>query len=132
MKQLRMKPDAVPFICLLTACIDLHDLHRAKLPHEDIINNNIQLTVTLHTSLINMYCKCQELDTAFKLYEEMKQLGMKPNNVIFTCLLTACADLSDLKRGKLLHEDIMQQNISSNVVLQTALINMYARFEHCI
>ncbi len=58
-----------------------------------------------------MYGKCKNLDTAFELYQEMKQLGLKQDDVTFTCLLTACADVGDLRRGKQLHQDIVNSGI---------------------
>ncbi len=76
-----------------------------------------------------MYGKCKDLDIAFKLYQEMKQLGLKPDEVTITCLLTACAAAGDLTRGRLLHQDVIQLNVSRSVPLQTTLINMYGKFK---
>ncbi len=127
MKQLGLKPDDVTFICLLTACADVSNLSHGKQLHQDFGNSGIQPTLTLQNSLINMYCKCKDQDTAFELYQEMKQLKLNPNDVTFTCLLTACADAGDLSRGKQLHQDIVGSGIQLTLTLQNSLINMYGK-----
>ncbi len=57
----------------------------------------------------------------------MKQRGLKPDDVTFTCLLTACADVSDLSRGKQVHQDIVNSGIQPTLTLQNSLINMHGR-----
>src|ERR1700689_2194107 len=111
MHEVGLQPDAVTYLTVLTACTAAGNLLLGKEIHQALLNNKIPCTVQLQTALIKMYGKCKEMDIAFKLYQDMKQLGLKPSDVTFMCLLTACADCGDLTHGKQLHQNVIQLNI---------------------
>ncbi len=74
-----------------------------------------------------MYAKCRDLNAALKLYEELKQRNMEPDDLTFVCLPTACIKLGDLTRGRQLHQDIISCGLQPNALLRNSLINLYGR-----
>ncbi|OVA06543.1 Pentatricopeptide repeat [Macleaya cordata] len=64
---------------------------------------------------------------ALTLFHEMKSTGLRPNEITMVGALTACAQLGDLKQGKLLHLYIQENRINYDVFVGNALINMYSK-----
>ncbi|KAJ7542119.1 hypothetical protein O6H91_10G090800 [Diphasiastrum complanatum] len=64
---------------------------------------------------------------ALALYEQMKQEGVQPDIVTFTCVLSACASLAALEQGKQLHFDIIKRGFQSDVIVGSTLVDMYAK-----
>lgn len=64
---------------------------------------------------------------ALDLFEKMQQHGVKPNPAIFSCVLKACGSVGELQKGKLLHNQIMEDGFGSDPVTSNALMDMYAK-----
>ncbi|KAJ7528126.1 hypothetical protein O6H91_16G085100 [Diphasiastrum complanatum] len=64
---------------------------------------------------------------ALSLYEQMKQEGVKPDDVTYALLLKACASVAALEQGKQLHSDIIKSGFESDVIVGSALVDMYAK-----
>eukprot|EP00249_Psilotum_nudum_P022149 c28392_g4_i1 orf=1-312(-) len=62
---------------------------------------------------------------ALELFGQMVLRGMKPNRITFISILDACARLATLEEGKAIHADIVEGGFESDVVVGTALVNMY-------
>lgn len=67
--------------------------------------------------------------SAFDMFKKMQQDGIKPNEFIFSCLVTACGKSRDLRRGKFLHDQVLKAGVESDVVLGNTLVGMYADCE---
>ncbi|KAH7446570.1 hypothetical protein KP509_01G062600 [Ceratopteris richardii] len=58
----------------------------------------------------------------------MKQTDFFPDAVTYTCVLKACGNMGDLRRGETIHEDIATQGLLlQNIELGNALVSMYAK-----
>ncbi|KAH7445143.1 hypothetical protein KP509_02G109100 [Ceratopteris richardii] len=58
----------------------------------------------------------------------MQREGLSPRSVTFTCSLKACASVHALERGEEIHERITKERLlETDIVLGSALVNMYAR-----
>lgn len=66
-------------------------------------------------------------DEAFKLYQQMIQANVKPNNVAFMGALKACAKVGALQQGKTIHGHISKCKLDSDVLIESNLIDMYAQ-----
>ncbi|XP_023885471.1 pentatricopeptide repeat-containing protein At4g21065 [Quercus suber] len=64
---------------------------------------------------------CEALNIFFKL----NQSGMKPDLFTFSSILTACSRLVAVEQGEQIHAQIIKSGFLSEVVVGTALINMY-------
>lgn len=124
--------DRVPLICVLTACsnVGARALEVGKEVHALANSSEFSNDVTIVTALINMYCKCGEPLSMFPLWEKLCTLRTY-NAITCICVLTACAALGTpgaLAVGKQVHSLLLQkQDIKVDVVLMTALINMYTK-----
>jgi pentatricopeptide repeat protein len=64
---------------------------------------------------------------ALKLFREMQQTGLKPNQFTFTSVLSAISHLTTLDQGKELHAHITKTGFELDVSIGNALITMYAK-----
>ncbi|XP_021291797.1 pentatricopeptide repeat-containing protein At5g52850, chloroplastic [Herrania umbratica] len=80
------------------------------------------------TMMISSFVQAQRWSKALQLYVDMIEAGVPPNEFTFVKLLGACSVLG-LKYGKLVHAHMLLRGLKLNVVLKTALVDMYARFQ---
>ncbi|EFJ35252.1 hypothetical protein SELMODRAFT_80412 [Selaginella moellendorffii] len=77
--------------------------------------------------MISAYAQKGYHREALELYEEMDERGVDPNDKTFACVLSACAGLKDMERGKKVHRRIRESVARVDTVLQNALLNLYAK-----
>ena len=78
--------------------------------------------------MIASFIQAQRWDQALLLYIDMVEAGVPPNEFIFMKLLGACSVLG-LNYGKLVHAHMLLWGVKLNVVLKTAVVDMYSRFQ---
>jgi len=66
-------------------------------------------------------------EEALKFFRQMQQAGVKPNLMTFTSVLPACAILGDVEQGMEIHEEITRSGFQSDVFVESALVDMYAK-----
>ncbi|KAH7353047.1 hypothetical protein KP509_19G076600 [Ceratopteris richardii] len=79
------------------------------------------------TSLIGGYAQHGFCSEVFKTYLAMKSDGVFPNRITFLCILNVIDDISDLWKGHLVHSDIVQTAVGSDIKIETALVTMYSK-----
>eukprot|EP01018_Ginkgo_biloba_P002768 Gb_08745 [translate_table: standard] len=79
------------------------------------------------TAMIAGYAQNGHGEEALKLFQQMQLAGVKPNPKAFASVLPACANLVALEQGKEIHEDIIRSGFQSDVFVESALVDMYAK-----
>lgn len=64
---------------------------------------------------------------ALRLFQGMRQQGVKPNRITFLNALSACAVPEALGDGKAIHASICDNRLESDDAVASALINMYGK-----
>ncbi|KAI5074936.1 hypothetical protein GOP47_0010897 [Adiantum capillus-veneris] len=82
-------------------------------------------TVVTWGAIIIGYAEQGHGDLALELFEKMKAANLTPDKVTFTCALKACIGLEAMEQGRVIHEDIKKVGLQKDVVVGTALIDMY-------
>lgn len=98
----------------------LHDAHA-------VFDKIDRRTVVTWTGIVTVYAKRGHGDDALKLYRRMHEEGEGPNKVTFISILGAFASQSALFEGKKIHACIAEGSFQSDVVVGTALVNMYGK-----
>ncbi|KAK6144032.1 hypothetical protein DH2020_020852 [Rehmannia glutinosa] len=88
------------------------------MPEKDVIPWN---------AMISAYVQAQRGKEALSLFHEMQAMKIDPDEVTMVSCLSACSQLGALDVGIWIHRYIEKHNIFLNVVLGTALIDMYAK-----
>ncbi|XP_057871438.2 pentatricopeptide repeat-containing protein DOT4, chloroplastic isoform X2 [Cryptomeria japonica] len=68
-----IKPNALTFTSILSACAKLGDSEQGMEIHQKIIENRFVSDVRLLTALIDMYAKCGNLQKAYVLFDKIPQ-----------------------------------------------------------
>eukprot|EP01018_Ginkgo_biloba_P018714 Gb_21688 [translate_table: standard] len=79
------------------------------------------------SAMIAGYAQNGHANDALALFNNMQLQDIKPNLVTLVSILPACADLAALQQGKLIHGYMLRNEIHVDVVVGTALIDMYAK-----
>eukprot|EP00268_Persea_americana_P012599 TRINITY_DN15363_c1_g1_i1.p1 TRINITY_DN15363_c1_g1~~TRINITY_DN15363_c1_g1_i1.p1 ORF type:complete len:948 (-),score=150.05 TRINITY_DN15363_c1_g1_i1:9-2852(-) len=78
------------------------------------------------TTMISAFVEAEDWNGALRLYCYMLKDGVPPNGFTFVKLLMASAFLG-LEYGKLVHAHVILWGIELNLVLKTALVDMYSK-----
>eukprot|EP01018_Ginkgo_biloba_P002504 Gb_20571 [translate_table: standard] len=79
------------------------------------------------TMMIAAYSRHGFAEEALTLFHQMQRTGIQPNQFTFASVLPACADLAALEQGMAIHEEIMRYGFQSDVFVENALMDMYAK-----
>ncbi|KAK9103044.1 hypothetical protein Sjap_020298 [Stephania japonica] len=83
------------------------------------------------TTMISCSVRAQDWVLALRLYFRMVRAGIGPNEFTFVKLLIACAFLG-LKYGKMVHAHVIAWGAKLNLVLKTALVDMYSKCQRMV
>ncbi|KAL5983512.1 hypothetical protein ACLOJK_017598 [Asimina triloba] len=78
-------------------------------------------------AMITAYAQGGEPHEALGLFQEMKNVNVKPNWATIVSVLSACAHLGALERGKQVHLYVNESKMKLDSIIGTALIDMYAK-----
>ncbi|KAI4386226.1 hypothetical protein MLD38_004176 [Melastoma candidum] len=153
-----IKPSVTTLSSLMAACSRSAQLLHGKFIHGYIYRNSMEADSILTSSLIDLYCKCDRVasaETIFRsspvdittynqmisgyvavgyyfealdVFDEMKEVDVRPNAITLTSALSACSHLASLERGREIHHFVLKNRVlESNEVLMSALLDMYAK-----
>ncbi|KAL0460976.1 UNVERIFIED_CONTAM: Pentatricopeptide repeat-containing protein, mitochondrial [Sesamum latifolium] len=88
------------------------------MPEKDVVPWN---------AMISAYVQAGRGKEALSLFHEMQAMKVEPDEVTMVSCLSACAQLGALDVGIWIHHYIEKHNLLLNVVLATALVDMYAK-----
>ncbi|KAI9193790.1 hypothetical protein LWI28_000188 [Acer negundo] len=77
--------------------------------------------------LIRGYATEGKFSRSLELYSKMIRKGSRPDKFAFPFVQKSCARLSDLKMGKLVHQHLVCCGCGSDVFVNAALVDMYAK-----
>jgi pentatricopeptide repeat protein len=79
-------------------------------------------------ALIGGYSQHGRGEEALECYREMRRKGFSPTPATFVCALKACGNLGSMDLGREIHAEAAEKGlVKSNVLLGTALVDMYAK-----
>ncbi|KAF5203107.1 Pentatricopeptide repeat-containing protein [Thalictrum thalictroides] len=157
MKECLNEQDNIVFSEVLTACVELRDLHEGRKLHGRIVKvGNPDSFV--YTGLSDMYAKCGEFECSCLVFEEspernvvswtsmivrcvqndcakegmvifdrMRHCSVTPNLFTLGSLLTACKRLDALHQGKWVHGCMIKLGVDENLFVVSSLLDMYLK-----
>lgn len=112
-------------ISMYGRCGSLYDARR-------FFNNMLQRNVVSWNAMIAAYARNGHGKEALELFDLMLQDGLTPDKVTFISILDACATQAALSAGKWIHTCILPKEWQSDVVVATALVNMYGKHGYLV
>ncbi|KAH7352844.1 hypothetical protein KP509_19G066400 [Ceratopteris richardii] len=104
-------------------CGNLHEAFRVfdSIRTQDVI---------LWGSIISGYSQNGFGLQALLLFEKMQSKLIKPSSFIFSSVIKSCTNIQALDEGKLIHHQIVKNNLESDIVIGNALVDMYSTCEN--
>ncbi|KAK4759146.1 hypothetical protein SAY87_022277 [Trapa incisa] len=99
----------------------LNDMETAKLLFDKLVTKSL----VSWNALIAGYVQKGDNDIALNLYYEIRSNGLSPDQYTFASVLRACSALATLEHGRRVHGILLKTTIKKNVVVSSALVNMY-------
>ncbi|PIA44574.1 hypothetical protein AQUCO_01700281v1 [Aquilegia coerulea] len=116
---------------LIQACIGIGSLRHGKCVHGWSNGFGMSIDILVVTSLIDMYGKLDDIESASQLFNRMPTRNLVSWNTILSgymaCFLQGCAQLSSLCNGKVLHGSVLRRGLESNIIVTTALVDLYVK-----
>lgn len=89
-----------------------------KMPEKDVLS---------WTSMLSGLAKSGHFQESLALFRKMQQYKIEPDEITLVGVLSACAQTGALDQGKYIHLLIDKFDIKCDLVLETALVDMYAK-----
>ncbi|XP_024525375.1 pentatricopeptide repeat-containing protein At5g27110 isoform X1 [Selaginella moellendorffii] len=151
-----VKPDARTFVSVIGACSSLQALEKGRAVEEQATSMGIEegrtallslyakcgnleaardifdklkyrKNVVSWNSMIAAYAQSGRGREALELYELMKEEGVQPDDITYAGALGACTSYGGSAKGVEIHSRITESKIRTDVFLDTAIVNMYAK-----
>ncbi|KAF6167247.1 hypothetical protein GIB67_043108 [Kingdonia uniflora] len=94
-----------------------------------IFNKSCKRDVVSWNAMISGYNRSKRFEESRKLFNKMEREKVHPTPVTLVSMLSACAKLKDLEIGKKVHQYVKDGKIKASLILENALIDMYAACE---
>ncbi|KAJ7542712.1 hypothetical protein O6H91_09G007900 [Diphasiastrum complanatum] len=98
-------------------------LQDAQCLFDDILERN---TLSWNV-MLTLYNRHGKSDTTVRLFDQMQMERVQPDRVTFVSILDACGELASLEVGKSIHSKVIHKGLERDVVVGTALLNMYRK-----
>ncbi|XP_058083653.1 pentatricopeptide repeat-containing protein At4g15720 [Magnolia sinica] len=108
---------------LLNSYLKLHQIEHARQLFDEMPQRN----VVSWTALMAGYIDVGQPDEALCLFNNMPRNKIRPNAFTLATAVNSCSVLSDLKTGRKIHAHAEIAGFRSNLVVSTALIDMYGK-----
>ncbi|XP_023549650.1 pentatricopeptide repeat-containing protein At5g06540-like [Cucurbita pepo subsp. pepo] len=79
------------------------------------------------SAMIAAYSRVSDFREVLCLFRQMQEKDIKPNESITVSVLTACAHLGAITQGLWMHSYAKRHRWESNLILATALVDMYSK-----
>jgi pentatricopeptide repeat protein len=136
MQKKGIRPDAIVFNSLLDGCAKRQMPALCEQVIQDMESAGVVPSNHSASILIKLYGRCKDLDAALRVINEMPQkYGFKPNNAVYTCLMSACIangrlDKAMELRARMAKEGVCPDEKTISTLLRGAL--RVASVEQCV
>ncbi|EPS59120.1 hypothetical protein M569_15689, partial [Genlisea aurea] len=115
--------DVVGFNVLIDGLVKAGEIDHARkvfdeMPERDSVS---------WSTLVAGYAKENRCAEAIRTFDRMAESRVKFNNVALVSVLSACARIGQLSKGKQIHHHIVANGIELDSYLATALVDLYAK-----
>jgi pentatricopeptide repeat protein len=108
-----------------SALIDMYVAHGSIYDAQKLFFDTPNRNMVTWTTMMLGYTQCGLCQEAFQAFDQMKQEGLRPDNIAIVSILQACATAVQLGRGKAVHLYTLDDCEEIDPMVGSALIDMY-------
>ncbi|KAG9442313.1 hypothetical protein H6P81_018167 [Aristolochia fimbriata] len=113
-----VKPNEATLVSVLGACSQMGALEQGRLLHAYAVESNLELNMSLGTSLIDMYAKCGSISESFMIFKALPRKDVYP----WTAMITGLAMHGHGKRSLDLFSTMLSSGVQPNAVTFTGVL----------
>ncbi|XP_050203571.1 pentatricopeptide repeat-containing protein At5g27110 [Mercurialis annua] len=119
MKGAKIKPDAVTFSTVLSACSQLAALVKGKEIHNCVEEQGLETNEIVMGALLDMYAKCGAVDEALNVFNKLPEKDL----ISWTSMITAYGSHGQAFEALKLFEDMQQSDVKPDAVTFIAVLS---------
>ncbi|KAJ8615795.1 hypothetical protein MRB53_035167 [Persea americana] len=127
MQEAGVLPNKFTFSCMLKACVGLLDIKKGKELHGIICIRGFESDVSVANALIDMYCKCGELEVGRRVFDGMPERDVAS----WTAMLSGYSHNGELEQSAVLFERMKFGGMEPNEFTWNAMIAGFAQNGEC-
>lgn len=113
------------FVC--AALVDMYAKCKLIEDARQLFDNMSSRDLVSWTVMIGAYAECRNAYESLVLFDRMTEEGVVADKVAVVSVVYACAKLGAMHKARLVHDYICRNKFSLDVILGTAMIDMYAK-----
>ncbi|KAK4254569.1 hypothetical protein QN277_009932 [Acacia crassicarpa] len=111
-----------------SALIDMYGRNHGVQDARQLFDELLEPDAICWTSVISTLTRNDLFEEALGFFYVMhRNHGLSPDGFTFGSVLTACANLGRLRRGKEVHAKVVTSGLCGNVVVESSLVDMYGK-----
>ncbi|XP_027353451.1 pentatricopeptide repeat-containing protein At5g06540 [Abrus precatorius] len=115
--------DIVSWTCMIAGYHRCGDVVAAR----ELFDRMPEKNLVTWSTMFSGYARNNCFDKAVELFEVLQAEGVVANETVMVGVISSCAHLGALDMGEKAHEYVMRHNLTLNLILGTAIVDMYAR-----
>ncbi|GAB4858707.1 hypothetical protein Ancab_010180 [Ancistrocladus abbreviatus] len=121
--------DIVSWNSMVVGCLRNGELDLAS----DLFRKMEERNIYTWNSMITGFVQAGQAKEGLKVFQEMQMMSdqdIRPDKITISSILSACASLGAIDHGNWVHEYLKRNGLESDMVIGTALIDMYGKCGH--
>ncbi|XP_010103685.2 pentatricopeptide repeat-containing protein At2g22410, mitochondrial [Morus notabilis] len=114
-------------VCVQNALMNVYVVSGLIKCARQVFDEIYERTLVSWNTMIGGYSRVGFCGEAFWLFQEMRELGMRPDKFTFVHLLSVCSQSCDLDFGRFVHLYVEISGIEIDQIVRNALLDMYAK-----
>ncbi|RDX97040.1 Pentatricopeptide repeat-containing protein, partial [Mucuna pruriens] len=115
--------DLVSWTCMIAGYHRCGDVKSAR----ELFDRMPERNLVTWSTMISGYARNNRFDRAIELFEALQVEGVVANETVMVGVISSCAHLGALAMGEKAHDYVVRNNLALNLILGTAVVDMYAR-----
>ncbi|XP_049359483.1 pentatricopeptide repeat-containing protein At4g21065-like [Solanum verrucosum] len=112
---------------VVAALVDMYSKCKVIGDAKQLFDGMPKRDVVTWTVMIGACTECGDPTEALVLFDQMREEGVVPDKVAVVNVVNACAKIGAMHKAKLVHEYIVKNKFSFDVILGTTMVDMYAK-----
>ncbi|KAE9616571.1 hypothetical protein Lal_00034573 [Lupinus albus] len=116
-------------VFIASALIDMYSKGGSVKDAQNVFDKIPCKNVASWNAMIDCYGKCGMIDSSMELFKKMQEQGLQPNEVTFTCILSACSHSGSVQKGLEIFISMKEcYGIEAGVKHYASIVDLFCRF----
>ena len=115
-------------VILATGLVDMYAKCGQLVKAQEVFDHILVRDVVCWNALMSGYAQYDFGDEVLNCFTQMRDKGISPNSITFSCVLKACGSNGYLEMGEEIHSEVSKLGlVGKDIMLSTSLLDMYAK-----